>query len=132
MKCTNCGAEIAPGNSFCVHCGATAPQQNNAQPQQTYAQPQQSYAQPQQSYATPSIPLEYRPISAWGYVGYMLLYAIPLIGFIVLLINALGASNVNVKSFARSYFCILLIYIVLVILMIILFAVTGLSLSYYF
>ena len=29
---------------------------------------------------------EYQPISMWGYLGYEILFAIPLIGFILLLV----------------------------------------------
>jgi hypothetical protein len=51
------------------------------------------------------IPEEYRPISMWGYFGYEILFSIPVVGFICLIIFALGAKNVNKKNFARSYFC---------------------------
>lgn len=61
-----------------------------------------------------NLPEEYRPISAWGYVGYQLLFSIPLVGFIVLIVFAFGnTSNINVKNFARSYFCILILGIIL-------------------
>ena len=52
-----------------------------------------------------SIPEEYRPISMWGYFGYEILFSIPIVGFICLIVMALGAKNVNKKNFARSYFC---------------------------
>lgn len=52
-----------------------------------------------------TIPEEYRPISMWGYFGYELLFSIPVVGFICLIVMALGSRNVNKKNFARSYFC---------------------------
>lgn len=56
------------------------------------------------------IPNEYKPISAWGYLGYNLLFSIPLIGFIFLLIFALGGTqNINLRNYARSYFCAMLV-----------------------
>ncbi len=55
------------------------------------------------------IPEEYKPISMWGYFGYELLFSIPCIGLIVLIVLAVSAKNVNVKNFARSYFCFLII-----------------------
>lgn len=62
-----------------------------------------------------NIPEEYRPISMWGYFGYELLFSIPCVGFILLLVFSLGgAKNVNVRNFARSYFCYLIIVAVLV------------------
>lgn len=49
---------------------------------------------------------EYKPISMWGYFGYEILFSIPLIGFILLIVFAFGGTkNVNLKNFARSYFC---------------------------
>ncbi len=60
----------------------------------------------------------FRPISAWGYFGYQLLFSIPFVGFIILIVFACGGTqNVNVKNYARSFFCVyLLILIVLVVL----------------
>ena len=60
----------------------------------------------------PLIPPEYAPISMWGYFGYQILFAIPFIGFIVLIIIAIGAKNINLKNFARSYFCLLIIALI--------------------
>ena len=61
-----------------------------------------------------NIPEEYRPIGMWGYLGYEILFSIPLIGFILLLVFSLGgAKNVNLRNFARSYFCLFIIGLVL-------------------
>lgn len=49
------------------------------------------------------------PLSPWAYFGLSILYSIPIIGFIVLLVNAIGAENVNKRNYARSYFCWLVI-----------------------
>lgn len=51
----------------------------------------------------------YEPISAWGYLGYQILFAIPVIGWLFLIIFACNGSNLNRRAFARSYFCVLLI-----------------------
>ena len=70
-----------------------------------------------------NIPEEYKPISMWGYFGYQLLFAIPCVGFILLLVFSFGGTkNVNLKNFARSYFCVL---IITVILFVIIFLVAG-------
>ena len=53
-----------------------------------------------------SIPSEYRPLSAWAYFGYSLLFNIPIIGFICLIIFSFDDSNINRRSYARSYFCV--------------------------
>lgn len=60
---------------------------------------------------------QFRPISAWGYIGYSLLFAIPVVGFILLIVFALSESNVNRRNYARSYFCALLVVILLAAVM---------------
>lgn len=60
-----------------------------------------------------SKPLDNTPISMWGYFGYQILFAIPLVGFIALIVCALAADNVNVRNFARSYFCVAIIALVI-------------------
>lgn len=54
------------------------------------------------------LPSKYRPMGAWGYVGYTILYLIPLIGFIMLIVFACSGSNISRRSHARSYFCFML------------------------
>lgn len=52
-----------------------------------------------------------------GIFGYQILFSIPCVGFIALLIFAFGGTkNVNLKNFARSYFCFTIILVVLVVL----------------
>ena len=71
-----------------------------------------------------NIPSEYKPISPLGYVGYQLLFSIPIIGFIFLIVYAVGGtSNINVKNFARSYFVIMLIVFVLIFILVFLFGI---------
>lgn len=42
------------------------------------------------------------PITAAGYIGFMVLFAIPLVGLISSLIFAFASKNVNRRSFARA------------------------------
>lgn len=58
-----------------------------------------------------AIPDSYTPISMWGYFAYTFLFAIPVIGWIFCICFAFMASNHNLKNFARSQFCWLIIYI---------------------
>lgn len=84
-------------------------------------------------FVQPVIPEEYKPISMWGYFGYELLFAIPCVGWIILLVFAFGGTkNVNLKNFARSYFCLLIIGIVIAIIVWIITAVlvTGTATTY--
>ncbi|MBR3462073.1 MAG: hypothetical protein K5875_08805 [Saccharofermentans sp.] len=71
------------------------------------------------------IPEEYRPISMWGYFGYEILFSIPIIGFICLIIMAIGAKNVNKKNFARSYFCFTIICFVIFVIIFAIAFFTG-------
>lgn len=75
---------------------------------------------------TVNIPEEYRPISMWGYFGYELLFSIPCIGFIILCVFALGGTrNINLKNFARSYFCLLIIGLILGLIIFLLVFIIG-------
>ena len=79
---------------------------------------------------TINIPEEYKPISAWGYFGYQLLFSIPCVGFILLCVFALGGTkNINLKNFARSYFCLLLLCLIIGVIVFILAAVLGVGFS---
>jgi hypothetical protein len=60
----------------------------------------------------------YAHISAWGYFGYQLLFSIPIIGLIALICCSLFAHNLNLRSFARSYFCGFIIVLVLIIILV--------------
>ena len=71
------------------------------------------------------IPEEYRPISMWGYFGYEILFSIPVIGFICLIVFAIGAKNVNKKNFARSYFCYTIICIMVFAVVLAIVMATG-------
>ena len=62
------------------------------------------------------LPEKYRPISAWGYFGYQLLFSIPFLGFIFLIVFSLSNSNINRRNFARSYFCVVIIAIIVALL----------------
>lgn len=147
MKCTNCGREIGSGALFCTGCGMKVSDMKNGGAENAQEQSQQQFGSynPNASmnmgynpnmamgmavnqlptYSTyiddngKRVPTEYKPIKAWGYFGYNLLFAIPLVGFIFLLIYALGGnSNVNLKNYARSFFCVyaLVLIILLVVL----------------
>ena len=58
--------------------------------------------------------METRPLSPWAYFGLQILYAVPIVGWIFLIIHAIGASNINMRNFARSYFCVLIIVLIIV------------------
>lgn len=89
--------------------------QQNQQYQQKQQNSQSSNIYADANYVNQGNGLVYKPISTLGYVGYMFLFGIPIIGFILLIVFALSAGNQNLKNFARSYFCLIIIAIILFI-----------------
>ena len=65
------------------------------------------------------LPKSYRPISGWGYFWRTVLYSIPVLGWLILLFNAIGAKNRNVRYFARAPFCALLLAVILTVVAVI-------------
>lgn len=72
-----------------------------------------------------TLPAKYRPIGAWGYFGYTILFTIPIIGQICLLIFALSGSNINRRSFARSYFCGFILALIAIVIILVIVLVTS-------
>lgn len=64
---------------------------------------------------TDIVPAAYRPLSAWGYVGYNLLFGLPFIGFILMIIFAFDDTYIARRNYARSFFCFLLIGLIIAI-----------------
>lgn len=61
---------------------------------------------------------EYRPLSPWAYWGLSLLYAVPIVGFVFLIIFSFKKTNINRRNFTRSYWCnLILVAIVLLVLL---------------
>ena len=75
------------------------------------------------------LPKSYRPISGWGYFWRSVFYAIPVIGWLFVLINALGAKNRNGRNFARSYFCGLLMAIIVAAIVVAIYFAAGAALG---
>ena len=84
----------------------------------------QNYGTPN-PYNNPSIPPYYRPIKPSGYIGYMLLYSIPIVGFIMLIVNALAEDNINKRNFARSYLWLMLVSFIIWLVFFIIAIVIG-------
>ena len=145
MICQKCGSEIKEGQQFCANCGAPvekpepAPQQLPPTPpvmaagQSTRNTSQQA---PQPTVSSPAahkiteedLPASLKPISTWGYFGYTLLFSIPCIGFIFLCVFALGGTQkVNLRNLARSYFCHMLVAILIGLAAAVATLITGAS-----
>ena len=66
----------------------------------------------------------YKPLTAWNYFWLEVLFAVPVVGFIFLIVFAISPANINRRSFARSYFCY---YILIAIIVGILIATGGIA-----
>ena len=102
MYCSNCGEKLKKGSSFCYNCGTEKNSINLINED--------------------NLPEEYKPISMWGYLGYDIVFSIPIVGWILLFSFAFSkGENVNVRNFARSYFCVAFIVLVLWLFFILVF-----------
>ena len=146
MFCGNCGKPLNEGALFCPEWGTpvTKIETDNVNVEETTASQSQSDPTPQpnnqfgQAYQTQpqpnNIPIrnydprfDYIPLGAWSYFLYTLLFSIPIIGFIFAIVFAVGGTIcINLRNYARFYFCWLLITVVLVIILLIVgFAIAG-------
>ena len=67
-----------------------------------------------------NLPMQYRPLSPWAYFGLQILFSLPIVGFISLIIFSLSKDNINLRNFARSYFCVLLVVLVVIMVIVVL------------
>lgn len=106
-----------------VHNAGQGPNQYK-QPSSQYQPQPNSYGMGNSTFNNYHIPIrnydpskDYTPISMWGYFGYQLLFAIPIIGQILVLIFAFGGTkNINLRNYARSTFCLFIILAVVALL----------------
>lgn len=138
--CPKCNALNNDVNVFCESCGSALPVENAAPQAPEYAAPVQAAPQPQYQpapqpvYAMPPqfnedmLPEEYKPVSVGKYIGYSILFSIPLVGFIMLLVTAFsGGTNKSLKNYARAMLVMYVIGVVLGVVLVILMGVLGMS-----
>lgn len=80
----------------------------------------------EQNFNESNLPLRYRPLSAWKYFGLNILFSIPVIGFIFLVIFSISRANINRRNYARSFFCIYALILIVAIIAVALGWSTGL------
>ena len=115
--CENCGKPVYRLDKTCVNCGApvtqfSAPANDDTQRQSSYSLDNDS------SQGSP-----YEVLSSWGFVGSMLLMAIPFVGFIITIVWASGGvTNLNRRNLARGYLILMAlvadIYVPLVLILV--------------
>ena len=118
MFCPKCGTSNPDGATFCGGCGESLSQPAQSQPiqqpaPQQYSQ-QQTYQQPAQTASNG--PVYGEIMSAWAFLGYSILFCIPLVGIILLIVFAVSQDNICRRNFARSFLLAYAIGLVLVIL----------------
>ena len=70
---------------------------------------------------------QYRLLSPWTYVGYGILFTLPVIGWILAIVFALNDDNLNRGNFARGYWCGVLVAVIVVVILSIAGMVMGVS-----
>ena len=124
--CTGCGMELTDGLMFCTGCGTKVPEDVTAEAsavkeeilaeekvvkepvtvQAETQQPQQQYIPPQQQQYTPPMQAlqqaENHSASTAHFFWMMLVYALPLIGWIICIVMAFAPKNESKKHFARA------------------------------
>ena len=69
----------------------------------------------------------YRPLSPWAYFGLQILFSIPIVGFIFLIVFSLSNGNINRRNFARSYWCVLVIVLIIIGITLLIGATSGIG-----
>lgn len=114
--CTSCGSPLTEGVAFCTQCGAKAEAAPVPAPQpQSRPAPAPSPApqiQPQPPVAPAPEPVS-KPVSTLGFFGMMLLFALPVVGWLACILMAFLPRNKNIRSFARATLIWLLIGLIL-------------------
>ncbi|MCD8134178.1 MAG: zinc-ribbon domain-containing protein [Clostridiales bacterium] len=128
MYCGQCGKKNKESAMFCEYCGAKLEVSGRSAENTAGAAPDPVRVNYKQAppggmkFDENNIPEEYRPITMWGYFGYEILFAIPIVGWILVIVFSITAKNHNLKNFARSHFCILIIALVILLIVV---AVAG-------
>jgi hypothetical protein len=109
MICNHCGNQVDDNANICGHCGAilSAPVPPVPPAPPVPGNPIQHSGE---------IPSEYKPLSPWAYFWLSILFSIPVVGFIFLLVFSFNGSNINRRNYARSYWCGLLIALVIILI----------------
>ena len=137
--CVNCGNEIANGMAFCSGCSAkvettentvTKVETNVAQVTTVKeAKEQNVLSPPSKTSSIESSNIEptgkYGVVSTGYFFGMMLLYAIPVLGWLICLITAFASKNENKKHFARAILIWLILGAILSVSLFFLFSWLG-------
>ena len=109
-NCANCGTPLKAGSKFCTSCGTAV----TASPVKTTAAANTAkVVQPVQQ-PMPAAVWTSEVISTPGWIGYMLLLAIPIIGIVLYFVWAFSAGgNINRRNYCRAALIMMAVSIVL-------------------
>lgn len=105
-NCLGCGAEIPEGSQFCTVCGKEAPAGIPAGAPAPAPMPAPNYQAPVQENNN-------KPISFGAYLGMIILFCLPCIGFIANIIMCFAPKNKAIKTFAGSFLVAMIILCVI-------------------
>ena len=108
MICQYCGTQLKEGVKFCHVCGNAVEAMEPVEIdflQHVDFELQPTVVESKEN----CIPPEYEPLSAWSFFWLRILFAIPVVGLVFLIIFSCSSGNLSRRSFARSYWCGLLI-----------------------
>lgn len=138
--CANCGHEIEEGIAFCTECGNKAPEEvknreQNSEPAHASAEIETASVQVKEAHKSESAKAEVQQevtrkpessvqtavvqeravkvVGTGAFFGLMLLFALPVVGFIACIIMAFAPKNKNIKNFARAILIWILIAVVI-------------------
>ncbi len=138
--CTNCGKEISEDAAFCTECGTPLAKETSAAQPVAAQEPETAATQvatmpPQPAVAEPSPPVypaqnvpqpdKSGVISTGYFFGMMLLYSVPVLGWLVCVVMSLAAKNQSKKNFAKAILIWLGIGLVLSVISYIVFRWLG-------
>ena len=123
MVCKNCGNQVSDNAPVCLHCGTIlkipVPPIPNIPTPPIPNIPGNPFPK------SNDIPPEYRPMSPWAYFWLKVLFCVPVVGFIFLMIFTFDGSNLSRRNFARSYWCGLLIAVIIFLVLLVIAAVAA-------
>ena len=102
--CNSCGSQLPEGTGFCTRCGA------KYQPELRSQTPEPGYA------SHPAAPAE-KCVSTGAFFGLMLLFSLPVLGWVICIIMAFAPKNRNIRNFARAMLIWLVIALVISLLL---------------
>jgi len=60
----------------------------------------------------------YEPIGMWGYIGYAILFVIPVVGLVLAAVLSFSGGNVNRKNLARAFLLVKVLLLVFAVIIV--------------